>query len=66
MSCLGVVLSKTEVQKMMDEADIDRDGQLNYKGKLFSDWTIFFKTGVEANEKSQLMKPPKVRDVEMA
>jgi len=31
MNCLGVVLSKTEVQKMMDEADLDRDGKLNFK-----------------------------------
>merc|ERR1711962_1339479 len=31
MSCLGVVLSKTEVQKMMDEADLDKDGMLNFK-----------------------------------
>ena len=33
MSCLGVVLSKTEVQKMMEEADMDKDGMLNFKGE---------------------------------
>lgn len=31
MNCLGVVLTKSEVQQMMDEADTDKDGQLNFR-----------------------------------
>jgi len=31
MSCLGVVLTKTEVEQMMREADTDKDGKLNFK-----------------------------------
>merc|ERR1719244_1385024 len=31
MSCLGVVMSFSEVQEMLDEADTDKDGQLNYR-----------------------------------
>ena len=31
--CLGEVLSMTEVKEMLSEADVDKDGQLNFKGK---------------------------------
>ena len=33
MTCLGEVLTMSEVKEIMDEADLDKDGQLNYKGQ---------------------------------